>query len=153
MLKRFLRVKFAEKTTKLKTNPVLWAKISKNPPTCRKFPASNPPICPEHTRTKILASTPPSVSLFASTVQGQWTRIFFLLSSALSWKKSVVYLDSCISEHGSTLATLKHRICCAETVVKKWTIEFLRGAPFQIFQKAVTDLVGERLWREARIDL
>ena len=36
----------------------------------------------------------------------------------LSWKQTVVYLGSCFSEHGSTLVAIKHRICCAETVVK-----------------------------------
>ena len=37
----------------------------------------------------------------------------------LQWKTSVVYLGSCFSEHGTTLPALKHRICCAETVVKR----------------------------------
>ena len=37
----------------------------------------------------------------------------------LLWKTSVVYLGSCFSEHGSTLVAVKHRICCAESVVKR----------------------------------
>ena len=37
----------------------------------------------------------------------------------LKWKVSVIYLGSCFSEHGSTLVAVKHRICCAETVVKR----------------------------------
>ena len=37
----------------------------------------------------------------------------------LSWKSSVVYLGSCIAEDGNTLSAVKHRICCAESVVKR----------------------------------
>ena len=37
----------------------------------------------------------------------------------LDWKSSVVYLGSRVAEDGSTLAAIKHRICCAETVVKR----------------------------------
>jgi hypothetical protein len=37
----------------------------------------------------------------------------------LPWRTSVVYLGSRIAEDGNTLAALKHRICCAETVVKR----------------------------------
>ena len=37
----------------------------------------------------------------------------------LSWKASVVYLGSCFSEHGATLVAIKHRVCCAETIVKR----------------------------------
>lgn len=37
----------------------------------------------------------------------------------LSWKSSVVYLGSRIAEDGNTLAAIKHRICCAESVVKR----------------------------------
>ena len=37
----------------------------------------------------------------------------------LSWKESVVYLGSCVAEDGSTISAIKHRICCAESVVKK----------------------------------
>ena len=36
----------------------------------------------------------------------------------LKWKASVIYLGSCFSEHGVTLVAVKHRICCAESVVK-----------------------------------
>jgi hypothetical protein len=37
---------------------------------------------------------------------------------ALAWKSSIVYLGSRIAEDGNTLTAVKHRICCAETVVK-----------------------------------
>ena len=41
------------------------------------------------------------------------------MDKTLLWKASVVYLGSSFSEHGSTLVALKHRICCAESVVKR----------------------------------
>ena len=44
----------------------------------------------------------------------------------LSWKQTVVYLGSCYSEHGKALAAIKHRICCADTVVER-----LNGRVFQ----------------------
>ena len=34
-------------------------------------------------------------------------------------KSSVAYLGSRIAEDGNTLAAIKHRICCADTVVKR----------------------------------
>ena len=37
----------------------------------------------------------------------------------LSWKTSVLYLGSRIAEDGKTLVAVKHRICCAEEVVKR----------------------------------
>ena len=37
----------------------------------------------------------------------------------IPWKSSVVYLGSRFAEDGRTLAALKHRICCAETVVTR----------------------------------
>ena len=37
----------------------------------------------------------------------------------LPWKPTVVYLGSCIAEYGNALAAVKHRICCAESVVKR----------------------------------
>ena len=37
----------------------------------------------------------------------------------LKWKSSVVYLGSRIAEDGNTLCAIKHRVCCAETVVKR----------------------------------
>ena len=37
----------------------------------------------------------------------------------LPWKTSVVYLGSRIAEDGNTLSAIKHRICCAESVVKR----------------------------------
>ena len=37
----------------------------------------------------------------------------------LAWKSSVMYLGSRIAEDGNTLVAVKHRICCAESVVKR----------------------------------
>ena len=37
---------------------------------------------------------------------------------SLKWKTSVVYLGSRIAEDGNTRCAIKHRICCADTVVK-----------------------------------
>ena len=37
----------------------------------------------------------------------------------IPWKSSVVYLGSRFAEHGGTLSAIKHRICCAETVVTR----------------------------------
>ena len=37
----------------------------------------------------------------------------------LKWKPTVVYLGSRISEHGKTLEAVKHRVCCAESVVDR----------------------------------
>ena len=37
----------------------------------------------------------------------------------LAVEEIVVYLGSCIAEDGNTLVAIKHRICCAETVVKR----------------------------------
>ena len=37
----------------------------------------------------------------------------------LPWTQSVVYLGSRIAEDGNTLVAVKHRICCAETVIKR----------------------------------
>ena len=34
------------------------------------------------------------------------------------WKSSVIYLGSLFTEDGNTLSAVKHRICCAETIVK-----------------------------------
>ena len=39
--------------------------------------------------------------------------------NTLKWKSSVVYLGSRVAEDGSTVYAIKHRICCAETVVKR----------------------------------
>ena len=44
----------------------------------------------------------------------------------IKWKASVVYLGSCFSEHASTLPALKHRISCAETVVKRLNIRVFK---------------------------
>jgi len=37
----------------------------------------------------------------------------------LKWKSTVVYLGSRLSEDGKTTAAVKHRICCAESVVER----------------------------------
>ena len=37
----------------------------------------------------------------------------------LPWRSSVVYLGSRIAEDGNTMSAIKHRICCAETVVSR----------------------------------
>ena len=37
----------------------------------------------------------------------------------LQWKSTVVYLGSTFSEDGNTLSALKHRICCAESIVTR----------------------------------
>ena len=37
----------------------------------------------------------------------------------IPWKSSVIYLGSLFVEDGNVLAAFKHRICCAETVVKR----------------------------------
>ena len=42
-----------------------------------------------------------------------------IMGKTLVWKSSVVYLGSSFSEHGKTLVAYKHRICCAESVVKR----------------------------------
>ena len=39
--------------------------------------------------------------------------------TVLSWKSAVVYLGSRIAEDGNSLVAVKHRICCAESVVKR----------------------------------
>ena len=37
----------------------------------------------------------------------------------IPWKSSVMYLGSLFAEDGNTLAAFKHRICCAEAIVKR----------------------------------
>ena len=37
----------------------------------------------------------------------------------LQWKKSVVYLGSRLAEDGSMLSAIKHRVCCAKSVVER----------------------------------
>ena len=37
----------------------------------------------------------------------------------IPWKSSVVYLGSRFAEHGNSLSAIKHRICCAESVVTR----------------------------------
>ena len=53
----------------------------------------------------------------------------------LKWKTSVVYLGSRISEDGKTIAAVKHRICCAESVVERLNA--------RVFHRRS---VGARLW-------
>ena len=40
-------------------------------------------------------------------------------SELLKWKSAVVYLGSRLAEDGSTTEAVKHRICCAESVVER----------------------------------
>ena len=42
-----------------------------------------------------------------------------LAGEVLKWKSTVVYLGSRISEDGRTTVAVKHRICCAESVVER----------------------------------
>ena len=37
----------------------------------------------------------------------------------IPWKSSVIYLGSLFTDDGNSLAAVKHRICCAETIVKR----------------------------------
>ena len=43
----------------------------------------------------------------------------YVAGEALQWKSTVVYLGSRLSEDGKTTAAVKHRICCAESVVER----------------------------------
>ena len=53
------------------------------------------------------------------TVNKTTLPIVKLGETVLPWKTSVIYLGSLFTEDGSSLAATKHRICCAETVVKR----------------------------------
>ena len=44
----------------------------------------------------------------------------------LPWKSSVVYLGSLFSEDGNVLCALKHRICCAESIVERLNTRIFR---------------------------
>ena len=44
----------------------------------------------------------------------------------LQWKPTVVYLGSRISEDGKTISAVKHRICCAESVVERMNVRVFR---------------------------
>ena len=46
--------------------------------------------------------------------------------NVLPWKSSVVYLGSNFSEDGSTIGAVKHRICCAESIVKRLNTRVFR---------------------------
>ena len=53
------------------------------------------------------------------TVDKRMLPVVKLGDKILPWKSSVVYLGSLFSEDGNTLSVVKHRICCAETIVKR----------------------------------
>ena len=44
----------------------------------------------------------------------------------LPWKSSVTYLGSLFAEDGNTLSTVRHRICCAESIVKRLNTRVFR---------------------------
>ena len=45
--------------------------------------------------------------------------VVWLGNKIIPWKASVIYLGSLFAEDGNTLAAIKHRVCCAETIVKR----------------------------------
>ena len=45
--------------------------------------------------------------------------VVMLGEHTVPWKTSVVYLGSRFTEHGGTLDAIKHRICCAESLVTR----------------------------------
>ena len=53
------------------------------------------------------------------TVDKESLPVVIVGEKTLPWKSSVVYLGSRVSEDGKTLVAIKHRICCAESVVKR----------------------------------
>lgn len=53
------------------------------------------------------------------TVDRNTLPVVMLGDKTVPWKSSVIYLGSLFSEDNSTLAAIKHRICCAETIVKR----------------------------------
>ena len=55
---------------------------------------------------------------FSITVDKNTLPVVTVGGKVLSWKPSVVYLGSRIAEDEKTLVAVKHRICCAEEVVK-----------------------------------
>ena len=52
------------------------------------------------------------------TVDKRMLPVVKLGNFVVPWKSSVIYLGSLFSEDGNTLSVVKHRICCAETIVK-----------------------------------
>ena len=44
----------------------------------------------------------------------------------LPWKTSVIYLGSLFREDGNVLAAIKHRICCAESIVDRLNVRVFR---------------------------
>ena len=49
-----------------------------------------------------------------------------LENRTLIWKSSVVYLGSLFSEDGNVLCAVKHRICCAESIVERLNTRIFR---------------------------
>jgi hypothetical protein len=60
------------------------------------------------------------------TVNKNTLPIVKLGETVIPWKSSVIYLGSLFAEDGSSLAATKHRICCAETVVKRLNARVFR---------------------------
>ena len=52
----------------------------------------------------------------------------------LKWKSSVIYLGSLFAEDGNVLSAVKHRICCAETIVERLNPRVFR-------RRAITPLI------------
>ena len=55
-------------------------------------------------------------------------------NKVLKWKSSVVYLGSLFAEDGNVLSAVKHRICCAETIVERLNPRVFR-------RRAITPLI------------
>ena len=53
------------------------------------------------------------------TVNKNMLPVVKLGDQTIPWKSSVIYLGSLFAEDGNSLAAVKHRICCAETIVKR----------------------------------
>ena len=53
------------------------------------------------------------------TVNKNLLPVVKLGDTVIPWKSSVIYLGSLFAEDGNSLAAVKHRICCAETIVKR----------------------------------
>ena len=53
------------------------------------------------------------------TVNKNMLPVVKLGKKIIPWKSSVIYLGSLFTDDGNSLAAVKHRICCAETIVKR----------------------------------
>ena len=53
------------------------------------------------------------------TVNKNMLPVVKLGEKIIPWKSSVIYLGSLFTDDGNSLAAVKHRICCAETIVKR----------------------------------